>query len=307
LFDRSEGIRVDLKKDDVYTFNSVDGGLINNEPFGVCMKVLIEKNKTIREDDNYAIIMVDPFPNQDHEADSFDTKRDIISIAKGMFKALRNQVMFNQDGILDALALNDRTKFLVEPIKKIEDENGEWVRAESDLASAPISGFAGFLNQDFRKHDFQLGRKNCQIFLRYYFAVAEENIESRLCKVATDQARERFEYALPPKDPQGKRFFPIIPDMRVLKNFDGQVDEETYGEDSRIKLQPFPKMSFSTFENKYKKLIKKRIGKLTKGLIKNQFFAGLISFFFAKRKGYKVVRESLYNSLKESDLLEKEH
>jgi len=213
--------------------------------------------------------------------------------------------MFNQDGILDALELNDRTKFLVEPIRKIE-VNGEWIRPKSDLASAPISGFAGFLDRDLRAHDFQLGRKNCQTFLRYYFAVEKENIEGRLSQKVSDQAIERFEFSVPPRDPNGKKLFPIIPDMRVLKNFDEQVDVTNYGKDAKIELFPYPKISFEAFEDKYKKLIKQRIGKLSSGLINNRFASWLANTFIIKRKGYKFVKNALYNSLKDNKLLDDE-
>lgn len=300
LFGKAKGITPMIPEGDTYSFNSVDGGLINNEPYGIGLKILNEKNPDHFKDDKYAVIMVDPFPNKDHDVEKTGTS--ITKVAAGLFKALRNQVMFNQDGILEALALNDRTKFMIEPIRKVE-VNGKWVRPPSDLAAAPISGFAGFLNREFREHDFQLGRKNCQTFLRYYFAVCHENIEGRLCEKATDQAKERFEFALPAKDPNGKKFFPIIPDMRVFKNFDEQVDKDRYGEDAKIKLVPFPKISFTEFEGKYKRLMKQRIGKLSRGLIRNQLVARLANLFFIKRKGYEFVKEVLYDSLRESDLL----
>jgi len=69
--------------------------------------VLKEKHQDHFDEDKYAVIMVDPFPNKDHDVEK--TGSSITKIAGGLFKALRNQVMFNQDGILDALELNDRT------------------------------------------------------------------------------------------------------------------------------------------------------------------------------------------------------
>ena len=301
LFGQTKGITPVIPEGDNYSFNSVDGGVINNEPYGIALKVLKEKHPEHFDEDKYAVIMVDPFPNKDHDVEKTGTS--IAKIAGGLFKALRNQVMFNQDGILDALELKGRTKFLIEPVRKVENSQGKWVRAKNDLASAPISGFAGFLDKSFREHDFQLGRKNCQIFLRYYFAVSEERIEDRLCEKPSEKAMERFEFAQPPKDPNGKKFFPIIPDMRVIKNLDGQMNEEQYGVDAIITMPPLPKISFSAFERRYKKLIKKRIGKLSAGLINNGFVSWLANLVFIKRKGYKFVKEALYDSLKENDLL----
>lgn len=302
LFDRSEGIHVDLQKDDIYTFNSVDGGLINNEPFGIGMKVLIEKNPTIKETDNYAIIMVDPFPNQDSGEDVYDTKRDIISIAKGMFKALRNQVMFNQDGIFEALSLSNRTKFLVEPKRKQNSVNG-LIRSKKDLASAPLSGFGGFLDESFREHDFHLGRKNCQSFLRYYFAVENENIVKRFGAQVTASTKDRFCYG--DKDDINKvpKYFPIIPDVRVLRSIDRIYDTKTFGVDAELPYPDYPTFSMETFDKTYKKPIQKRIRTIVKSFTKNRFYTYAFRLL-GQGKVYRMVRNTIEKSLKDSELID---
>lgn len=300
LFNQSKGIEPLLPEGDIYTFNSVDGGVINNEPYGIALKVLKEKNPKSIETCRYGVIMIDPFPNKDKDVSK--SGKSISSIAKGLLRSLRNQVMFNQEGILDALDLSDRTKFLIEPVRKIK-KNGEWVRSKNDLASAPIGGFAGFLSRDFRAHDFQLGRKNCQAFLRYYFAIPSEEIETRLSIKPSAEIKERFEFSVPPMDVNGDKLFPIIPDMRVLRSFNNKFDTETYGEDADIQDLPFPKMSFSEFENRYKSKIKKRIGLIVKYLLKNRFLSFLANFFYAKNAGYKFVKETIEKELAENDLL----
>lgn len=300
LFNQSKGIEPLLPEGDIYTFNSVDGGVINNEPYGIALKVLKEKNPKSIETCRYGVIMIDPFPNKDKDVSK--SGKSISSIAKGLLRSLRNQVMFNQEGILDALDLSDRTKFLIEPVRKIK-KNGEWVRSKNDLASAPIGGFAGFLSRDFRAHDFQLGRKNCQAFLRYYFAIPSEEIETRLSIKPSAEIKERFEFSVPPMDVNGDKLFPIIPDMRVLRSFNNKFDTETYGEDADIQDLPFPKLSFSEFENRYKSKIKKRIGLIVKYLLKNRFLSFLANFFYAKNAGYKFVKETIEKELAENDLL----
>lgn len=300
LFNQSKGIEPLLPEGDIYTFNSVDGGVINNEPYGIALKVLKEKNPKSIETCRYGVIMIDPFPNKDKDVSK--SGKSISSIAKGLLRSLRNQVMFNQEGILDALDLSDRTKFLIEPVRKIK-KNGEWVRSKNDLASASIGGFAGFLSRDFRAHDFQLGRKNCQAFLRYYFAIPSEEIETRLSIKPSAEIKERFEFSVPPMDVNGDKLFPIISDIRVLRSFNNKFDAETYGEDADIQDLPFPKMSFSEFENRYKSKIKKRIGLIVKYLLKNRFLSFLANFFYAKNAGYKFVKETIEKELAENDLL----
>jgi hypothetical protein len=300
LFNKTKGIEPLLPDGDIYTFNTVDGGVINNEPYGIGLKVLKEKNPKSIENDRYGVIMIDPFPNKDHDVEKSGS--GIMSIAGGLLKALRNQVMFNQDGILEALDMSDRTKFLIEPIREIK-KDGKWVRPKNDLASAPMGGFAGFLSRDFREHDFQLGRKNCQVFLRYYFAVASEDIEKRLDIVPNTAIKDRYQFAVPKMDPNGKKFFPIIPDMRMLRNFDNQVDVVNYGKDANIEDLPYPKLSFSDFEKRYKSKIKDRTGLIVKHLLKNKFLSFFANFFYAKNAGYKFVKVAIEKELDENDLL----
>ncbi len=308
LFGRRDGIEPILDNAEIYKFNSIDGGLINNEPFGIGLKVINEKNPEIEneEKDNYAVIMVDPFPNHDHEIEPYESKTDMLSIGKGMFKALRNQVMFNQDGILDALSLSDRTKFLIAPSRKVKkhvDGNEKWVHADNHLASAPISGFAGFFDKKLRKHDFMLGRLNCQIFLRYYFAVKKENIEKRLGVAETNASFERFGFAVPPKDSQGEWFFPIIPDMKTKRAFDGQYDTQNFTqEDASIPYPEYPSFDMNGFEKKYKRLIKKRISSLVRGLSGNRLLTGGFNLFY-RGKTYKMLIENIEKELKKAKLI----
>jgi len=275
--------------------------MINNEPYGIGLKILREKNPEHIRKNKYAVIMIDPFPNKDDDTDVI--KSDIGSIASGLIRSLRNQVMFNQEGILDAIVMAERTKFMIEPIRK-EYKNGTWDRSKNDLASAPLAGFAGFINKDFREHDFHLGRKNCQDFLRYYFAIENKDVEERLDLLPTTQMLNRFEFSVPPKDPNGKKYFPIIPDMRVIKNRDGIFDKTNYGTEADLKGIPYPKMSFKVFENSYKSKIKDRIGMIVKKTMNKKFLSFLVNFFYAKGAGYRMIAETIEKELRESELID---
>jgi hypothetical protein len=46
---------------------------------------------------------------------------------------------------------------------------------ETDIASAGLGGFAGFIDSTLRMHDFQLGRRNAQKFLRDHLVVHRDN------------------------------------------------------------------------------------------------------------------------------------
>lgn len=301
LFGKRTGIRPLIKDNTVYKFNSIDGGLINNEPFAIALKVLREKNLSELMGDRYAVIMVDPFPNKDNDVDDENPTADILSVAKGMFKSLRNQVMFNQDGIMDAIELIDRTKFLIEPVRKVMVQ-GEMVRAEHDLASAPFSGFAGFIDKSFRHHDYYLGRLNCQAFLRYYFAVPEADISKKLLAVPEAEAMERFCFYESRYDESSTKLFPIIPDMRVVKARSNEVDTLNYGIDAQLDYPEYPSISESVFKRKYSKAIRKRIELVTNSLVSN-FWFNVANRLFIRGKLSKEVENMILSELRTAGLL----
>lgn len=301
LFGDKIGISPVINDSPVYKFNSIDGGLINNEPFAIAIKVLKEKNLAEVLKDRYAVIMVDPFPNKDSDIEPINPGRDIISIAKGMFKALRNQTMFNQDGILEALDQSNHTKYLIEPVRKVLSL-GKMVRAENDLASAPFSGFAGFLDKSFRQHDYQLGRQNCQSFLRYYFGVPEPDIQERLGHYPQESAFKRFSYNEIQGDENSTLLLPIIPDVRVLQASANQYDTENFGSDAELTHPLYPSISQKNFEKKYKGLLKKRIEAVSNALVANFFFS-MVNRLFIRGKLYNKLRDLIANELKDAGLL----
>ncbi|WP_162558645.1 patatin-like phospholipase family protein [Robertkochia solimangrovi] len=302
LFGKKKGITPILPQHEKnYTFNSIDGGLINNEPYGIGLKVLKQKNPGLSNSDNYAVIMVDPFPNQDHEDIMPETENTIWNVAAGMFKALRNQVMFNQDGIMDALSLSDRTKFLIAPSKKI-NTGSKNIYSDHPLASAPLSGFAGFMEQKFRNHDFELGRKNCQDFLRYHFTIKIENCEKRLGSIPVTMAIDRFEVSSPARDPDGSKYFPIIPDLKLEKAFSARSKAE-FGKDASLPYPESQKINMHIIQKRLQKPVRKRISALVGSIGKNIWLTAAFRLVYLKRSSVKLFT-MLQHELKRAGLLE---
>lgn len=107
--------------------------------------------------------MIDPFPSY-NTVEKYDDNIGIINIGKRIFKALRNQVMFKQDDLIDALNESNKKRFLIAPRKK----NNEAL-VKHPIACGALGGFSGFISKNFRMHDFKLGRKDCKDFLKYHF------------------------------------------------------------------------------------------------------------------------------------------
>jgi hypothetical protein len=126
-------------------------------------------------------------------------------------------------------------------------------RTPSNLACASVGGVGGFLCEAFRAHDFQLGRRNCQQFLRSSFVLPDEEANSNPLFASgwSDEARDHFRIVEAPDGrdrPRGTApvrgdqiFLPIIPlwgtaaeevplpdwpryDRKQLKTLRGQVE-----------------------------------------------------------------------------------
>lgn len=158
---------------DPYRFLCVDGGLMNNEPLELARRHLAGGGRNPREGTaaRRAIVMVDPFPNHTELMLDYAPDNSLMSVIGSMFGALVNQARFKPEELQLAQDPDVYSRFMISPSRV--DANDRNV--EPAMASAILGGFGGFLSEAFRKHDFQLGRRNCQNFLRRHFCLPETN------------------------------------------------------------------------------------------------------------------------------------
>jgi hypothetical protein len=123
---------------------------------------------------------------------------------------LINQARFKPEELELAEDPDVYSRFLISPSR--EDATGRPV--EPAMASAILGGFGGFLSETFRQHDFQLGRRNCQQFLRRHFCLPETNrlfrdwdegTRQRHCVRGADRAPVSY------REGDNTRMLPIIP------------------------------------------------------------------------------------------------
>lgn len=197
-----DGFKFIPRVEDDYSFIAVDGGMTNNEPIAEALSVIgKEFNK------NYKLIMIDPFPNYIPENPFKDkeVKEDLFHIVPQLISTLRQQASFKEKDISDMF--DDNTdKNMIWPTRY--DENNKPLK--NTIACGALSGFAGFINKSFRIHDYMLGRKNCQSFLRYYFHLNEAQHPSS--SEWTNELKDRYAFT----DVSTKEIMlPIIPDFRI--------------------------------------------------------------------------------------------
>jgi hypothetical protein len=158
-----------------FVFLNVDGGLINNNPFDYAQYALMGDQKAAKTDGasaDSAVIMVAPFPEPPAFLPEGQPGPELVNIIRVLFPTLINQARFRTTELGSALDSCDYSRFLIAPHRKLPESTSE---ERYTIACGLLGGFGGFLDEKFRAHDFQLGRRNCQAFLRVTFGLPEAN------------------------------------------------------------------------------------------------------------------------------------
>lgn len=198
-----------------YITQNIDGGTINNEPFEKVRDVLKE---TTNQDDpkvyndpdlfNNTILFVDPFPSV--KPGKFKIDLSLFKTIGYTLSALIGQSRTKTGIISTALNTNLVGQFMIAPARirpTVSGEN-ESVQGEKAIACGAFDGFSGFINKEFRVHDYFLGRFNCEIMLRNYFVIPESALSKNDIFREGYQGIERSRFCVIQDE---KKYYPIIP------------------------------------------------------------------------------------------------
>lgn len=155
----------------------VDGGMMDNEPLELArVEMAGLNNHNPREGckARRAVVMVDPFP-QTNNIDSPEPERPftLLNSLKGLFPTVLEQLRFNVEDLTLAIDEKVYSRFLIAPVRS--QDNQVLDVNDRAIACGSLGGFGGFLSEEYRHHDFMLGRRNCQQFLRAYFSLPQDN------------------------------------------------------------------------------------------------------------------------------------
>ena len=192
------------------TFLTVDGGLVDNDPFEYARFTLMQDQNTPLEDAgdkaDRAVVMIAPFPEAPAIPEGGNIDAEIVAVLSSLMGVVVDQMRFKPNELV--LAADEKTfsRFLIAPHRTLPGKSKEEPYA---IASGLLGGFGGFLSQPFRDHDFQLGRRNCQMFLRASFALPPDN---PIIRAWPPKAREddRFKALAEPGDPPSFRIIPLL-------------------------------------------------------------------------------------------------
>ncbi|MFM0520738.1 patatin-like phospholipase family protein [Caballeronia jiangsuensis] len=158
----------------------VDGGTMDNEPLDFARTELagqIEQNPRGGNEAIRAVVMIDPFP--DTLAEVNDTiageRGDLFSSSIGLIGAWKNQARFDPADLALAFMDDVYSRYLIAPSRRTSPTDPRTETNGFDLASGCLGGFGGFLSEEFRRHDYLLGRRNCQQFLSQHFSMPDTN------------------------------------------------------------------------------------------------------------------------------------
>jgi hypothetical protein len=177
--------------EDPFWFTAADGGIIDNDPFEYARFSLknralpgdsgtLEASATLILEDHLpsaldevdrAVIMISPFPELNPIAPEGQPAADIVSILSALLPALIDQARFKPSEVILAADPKHGSRYLIGPSRVTSDGKEQ----RYGIASGLLSGFGGFVARTFRDHDYQLGRRNCQRFLRTTFALPADN------------------------------------------------------------------------------------------------------------------------------------
>ncbi|KMO36280.1 hypothetical protein VQ02_15950 [Methylobacterium variabile] len=151
---------------------AVDGGTIDNEPLEQARRYLTDgyPDEPDGGKARRSVVLIAPFPNyQALEADP--VKGTLTTALPRLFSALINQARFKPEELARARDATDFSRFIISPVR----ERADGAPAAFAIASGALGGFSGFLHESFRRHDYLLGRRNAQAFLRWNFVLPATN------------------------------------------------------------------------------------------------------------------------------------
>lgn len=245
-----------------FSFTAIDGGTINNEPYGEVLEILKHKydRKQPGAAKNYGVVMIDPFPDRSNKDDHFITRDSLLKTVPLIINTLKNQARVKRLEMLEGFS-DSNIRGVIYPKKwKTHRDTYAW-----PIASESFNAFGGFVDIKFRQHDFFLGRNNARNFFRYVFTLEYDPENGRVHPIHKNWTKEMIDtFAIEyPKD-TGKKYLPIIPDMNLLLRIQNHGKAE---EKNDYDVAEMPKVDYKRITDEFK-FINARVNAILTGFQK---------------------------------------
>lgn len=161
---------------------NVDGGVIDNDPFNLSHDYLASlppvnennQNQPLPDKADRAVVTVSPFPSRmNFNADArYEEEAEVGKALASLASTLIASSRFFGES-LAKIADGTSSRFMIAPSD--ESKGGGQTPKHEALQCGSLGAFGGFFEKKFRRHDYQLGRRNCQQFLRAHFSLPTVN------------------------------------------------------------------------------------------------------------------------------------
>ena len=181
-----------------YHFLAVDGGVTDNEPIELARTALagvLGRNPRDPKTANRAVMLIDPFAGAAGLGPAGPAS--LPRTAPALLSTFTQQTRYNSQDLLLAADPDVFSRFMITPMRDGEVGGGA-------LASNGLGAFLGFACPAFMRHDYLLGRANCQQYLRSSLVLAEDN--PVFAGMWTDQQKQSLGVVS-----DGERYLPVIP------------------------------------------------------------------------------------------------
>lgn len=171
----------DGNDDDVFDMEYFDGGAFNREPHdlaraSILRKLGIQGMPHDGTNTTGAVILIDPFPAEGDDTlpgQGVKTLPDLMGQVPLLIDALMRQGRFRADWLEKSLNETYYSRFLISPAR--EESPGKYARLP--LAGGLLGAFSGFIDIEYRQHDYHLGHYNTYKFLADHLMMREDNTQ----------------------------------------------------------------------------------------------------------------------------------
>jgi hypothetical protein len=167
-----------LKQGETWQTLNVDGGVIDNDPFDLAHDYLVGLNPIPGDGQNLrealkadrAVITVAPFPAQELFDPGYNAaaQAGVMKAVGRLFSALISQSRFFGESLALIMTGTVFSRFMISP-------SDTTLPGAAALQCGTLGAFGGFFEHGYRAHDYALGRRNCQQFLRVQFILPQGN------------------------------------------------------------------------------------------------------------------------------------
>jgi hypothetical protein len=259
-----------------YQFLAVDGGATDNEPIGLARTALCGATKRNPRDPvkaNRGVLLVDPFAGE--PGLSAPAPDDLLAITSGVLNSLIQQTRYATSDLVLALDPDVFSRFMVSAQR-------DGLVGSKAMATGGLGAFIGFASPAFMRHDYLLGRANCQALLARSFLLSPENPIMQGCW--SEEALKLN--GVQSKGRQYVRVIPLLDDVAVPESLDpwpkGALD---------------PSLFKGAIEERWKALITAELRGLWWGK-----FLGWLGGLFSEGQVADFVIKKMDDALKEWDL-----